>query len=219
MPTLSNFIVQYQQQCITNATALATMQLLPSTDTYVTFLNAIDEITTIPVTKLISSQFDFIKSNAMLFNGLDLSLFLLEHICVTCKSRYKRLQRDQIGRRVLNSYMHIFEYYIQCNINNATINLNELNNKLEIGLSKLLHATIWKELSVILKNNVARFVHTICNSDGGDNNRRNVSEYILANNKMLLQILLIGGGIKKIMKQILPRRKLLRVMKTYVQTV
>eukprot|EP00943_MAST-04B_sp_MAST-4B-sp1_P001220 g1220.t1 len=165
MPTLSNCIVQYQQQCTTSTAAVATMQLLPSIDTYFTFLNTIDEITTIPVTKLISSQFDLVKSNTMLFNGLDLSLFLLEHVCVSCKSRYRRLQRDQIGRRVLNSYMHAFEYYIQCNISNSTINLNELNNKLEIALSKLLHATIWKELSVILKNNVARFVHTICNSD------------------------------------------------------
>ncbi len=217
MPNLSHFIFQYQQQGIGNNDG---MPLLPSVDSYTTFLSVIDEITYIPLNN--SRLLEFSKLNDLLLNGLNLSMYMLEYICVLCKSNYQRLQRDQIGRKIINTYIRIYEYYIQCNLlcgNN--FNMELLNKNLEITLNKLLLPAMWNKLTVILQNNIARLVHSICgnNDDNNENNRSLVSEFLLAKNQVLQKIFFIGGGMNGMPNRIVPRRKLLKFMKKYVKSL
>ena len=209
MPNLSHFIFQYQQQGIGNNDG---MPLLPSVDSYTTFLSVIDEITYIPLNN--SRLLEFSKLNDLLLNGLNLSMYMLEYICVLCKSNYQRLQRDQIGRKIINTYIRIYEYYIQCNLlcgNN--FNMELLNKNLEITLNKLLLPAMWNKLTVILQNNIARLVHSICgnNDDNTENNRSLVSEFLLAKNQVLQKIFFIGGGMNGMPNRIVPRRKTIEI--------
>ena len=96
--------------------------------------------------------------NQLLIGGLELSIILLEYVCVTCKCSYQRIQRDQLGRSIINAYTRIFEY--SRNLANDDV-LNMLNEKLDGTLNKVLQPLFWNELSAQVQNNLARMIHNL----------------------------------------------------------
>lgn len=152
--------------------------------------------------------------NQLLFGGLELSIFLLEYVCVTCKCNYQRVQRDQLGRSITNTYNRIFEYYATFGMNDNVLNL--LNDKLDSALNRVLQPVFWNELSAQLQNSVARTIHAIyglrCNDTTG-----NVPGIFALRNKTLRKIVSIqriSGDCK-----VLPRKKFLRCIKKYTASL
>ena len=65
--------------------------------------------------------------NQLLFGGLELSIILLEYVCVTCKCSYQRIQRDQLGKSIINAYTRIFEYCTKSSVNDDVLNISTKN--------------------------------------------------------------------------------------------
>ena len=213
MPILSNFIRQHDRSSSNNTTL---QTLVPYVPTYRRYLEILCEFLNVIMQHRGSCQVD--NLNQLLFGGLELSMILLEYVCVTCKCSYQRIQRDQLGRSIINAYIRIFEYPTQAGVNDNVLNV--LNEKLDGTLNKVLQPLFWNELSAQVQNNLARMIHTIyslgCNDANTDTMGNAVGFFALKNQTLrkILSMHRMSGEHK-----VLPRRTFLRYIKKYTASL
>eukprot|EP00944_MAST-04C_sp_MAST-4C-sp1_P001703 g1703.t1 len=213
MPILSNFIRHHDRGSSNNTTL---QNLVPYVPTYRMYLKILCEFSNVVMEHRGSCQVD--NLNQLLFGGLELSIILLEYVCVTCKCSYQRIQRDQLGRSIINAYTRIFEYCTKSSVNDDVLNM--LNKKLDGTLNKVLQPLFWNELSAQVQNNLARMIHTIYSLSCTDANTDaigNAVEFFALKNKTLGKIMSMHRMSDD--RKVLSRRKFLRYIKKYTASL